>query len=158
MTLAWVRGEVNDTSGDLGWRPEMDAMSTGDPRAWMWNEALAMLARAEHMQRRFFEPTASAHAATWEPPVDIFENDVEFWIVVALPGVEQGDLQVSLEMGTLRVAGQRRLPAVTRAATLRRLEIPHGRFERSIAVPRTNSRARSLRAGEWLSRYLPHET
>jgi HSP20 family molecular chaperone IbpA len=116
----------------------MGAMTTGDPRAWMWNEALAMLARAEHMQRRFFEPVASTHAAAWEPPVDIFENDLEFWIVVALPGVEQRDLQVSLEAGGLRVAGQRRLPAVTRAATLRRLEIPHGWFERSIALPRTN--------------------
>lgn len=113
-------------------------MTTGDPRAWMWNEALAMLARAEHMQRRFFEPVVSTQAAAWEPPVDIFESDLEFWIIVALPGVEQRDLQVSLDTGTLRVAGQRRLPPETRTATLRRLEIPHGRFERSIALPRTN--------------------
>lgn len=113
-------------------------MTTGDPRAWMWNEALAMLARAEHMHRRFFEPATSIQSAAWEPPVDIFENDLEFWIVVALPGVEQCDLHVSYDAGTLRIAGQRRLPPVTRAATLRRLEIPHGRFERSIALPRTN--------------------
>jgi HSP20 family molecular chaperone IbpA len=103
----------------------------------MWNEALAMLARAEHLQRRFFEPATSVHTAVWEPPVDIFENEAEFWIVVALPGVEQSDLQVSLDTNTLRVAGQRRLPAVLRAATVHRLEIPHGRFERSISLPRT---------------------
>jgi HSP20 family protein len=113
-------------------------MTTDDPRAWMWNEALTVIARAEHLHRRFFEPVTTIQAANWEPPVDIFENDLELWIVVALPGVEQNDLQVSLDTRTLRVAGQRRLPAVTRTATLRRLEIPHGRFERHIVLPRAS--------------------
>jgi HSP20 family molecular chaperone IbpA len=102
----------------------------------MWNEALAMIARAEHLHRRFFEPGNSPmQAALWEPPVDIFEADRELWIVAALPGVEPGELDVSIEADVLRVTGQRRLPAAARTATIHRLEIPYGRFERHIKLP-----------------------
>jgi HSP20 family molecular chaperone IbpA len=101
----------------------------------MWNEALAMIARAEHLHRQFFEPGISMQAACWEPPVDIFETDRELWIVVALPGVEHDDLDVSTDAHVLRVAGQRRLPVAARTATIHRLEIPHGRFERRIRLP-----------------------
>jgi HSP20 family molecular chaperone IbpA len=101
----------------------------------MWEEALAMIERAEHLHRRFFAPGFSPlQAAVWEPPVDIFETDRELWIVVALPGTEPDDLDVSIDAGILRVAGQRRLPAAARAAVIHRLEIPYGRFERQIQL------------------------
>ena len=113
-------------------------MTTGDLRSWMWNEALAMLDRAEHLHRRFFEPGLSPiQGASWEPPVDIFETDREFLIVVALPGVAPEELDVSVEGDVLRVAGHRRLPSVARAAVVHRLEIPHGHFERRIRLPST---------------------
>jgi HSP20 family molecular chaperone IbpA len=102
----------------------------------MWEEALAMIERAEHLHRRFFEPGFSPlQAAVWKPPVDIFETDRELWIVVALPGAEPDDLELSIDADTLRVAGQRRLPAAARAAVIHRLEIPYGHFERQIQLP-----------------------
>ncbi|HEY3658491.1 MAG TPA: Hsp20/alpha crystallin family protein [Steroidobacteraceae bacterium] len=110
-------------------------MTESDPRAWMWNEALAMIARAEHLRRQFFEPGIALQAVIWEPPVDIFETDRELWIIVALPGVEHDDLDVSIEADGLRVTGQRRLPAAARTASIHRLEIPRGRFERHISLP-----------------------
>jgi len=113
-------------------------MTTGDLRNWMWNEALAMVERAEHLHRRFFEPDLSPiHAASWEPPVDILETDLELLIVVALPGVGHDDLDVSVDGDVLRVAGYRRLPSVARSAVIHRLEIPHGHFERRIRLPAT---------------------
>ncbi|MGE0241259.1 MAG: Hsp20/alpha crystallin family protein [Parvibaculaceae bacterium] len=108
-------------------------MSASDPRRIMWNEALAMLARAEQVQRRFFEP--AGQGTCWEPPVDMFETTDEFWIIAALPGVEADELSLSIEGGVLRVQGQRRLPVTARAASVHRLEIPYGRFERSIRLP-----------------------
>jgi HSP20 family molecular chaperone IbpA len=108
-------------------------MSPSDPRRIMWNEALAVIARAEQMQRRLFEP--AGRASCWEPPVDVFETEDEFWIIAALPGVEPDDLDVSIDGGVLRVAGQRRLPIAARAASVHRLEIPNGRFERIIRLP-----------------------
>jgi HSP20 family molecular chaperone IbpA len=107
----------------------------GDPRVWMWNEALALIAQAEQLHRRFFEPGIPMQVANWEPPVDMFETDRELWIVAALPGVEPGDLDVSIDADVLQVAGQRRLPAVARTASVHRLEIPHGRFERHVKLP-----------------------
>lgn len=111
-------------------------MSATDPRAWLWNEALAMIERAEHLHRRFFEPSLSSlEVRCWEPPVDVFETDRELWIAAALPGVEPKDLQLSIEGDALRICGQRRLPLAARAAAIRRMEIPNGRFERSIRLP-----------------------
>jgi HSP20 family molecular chaperone IbpA len=124
-------------------------MAESDPRTWMWNEALAMIARAEHLHRRFFEPGFAAIETTcWEPPIDIFETRDELWLVAALPGVEAADLRVSLEGDTLRLAGQRRLPLAARAATIHRLEIPHGHFERRIQLP---ARHLTLQGSELLS-------
>jgi HSP20 family protein len=110
-------------------------MTAGDPRNWMWGEACAMIERAEQLHRQFFQPDLSSlQAVNWEPPVDIFETARELLIVAALPGVEPQDLDVSIEGSLLIVAGQRRLPAA-RGATIHRLEIPHGRFERRIRLP-----------------------
>ena len=111
-------------------------MPPGDPRNWMWEEACATLARAERLHRQFFQPTFSTvQAANWEPPVDIFETERDIWILVALPGVQRPDLEVSIQSGALVVAGIRRLPAEARGAAIRRLEIPHGRFERRVGLP-----------------------
>jgi HSP20 family molecular chaperone IbpA len=109
---------------------------TADPRRWMWAEACAMIERAEQMHRQFFQPgLAGAPRASWEPPVDIFESEHDLLIVVALPGVESQDIEISSEPETLLVTGVRRLPAGARGMAVQRLEIPHGRFERRIKLP-----------------------
>jgi HSP20 family protein len=103
--------------------------------AWMWAEACEALARAERMHRQFFRPGEIGSRAVWEPPVDIFESEDELWIVAALPGVEPSRLDIAVEAGVLIIAGERRTPTLQRAAAIHRLEIPHGRFERRIALP-----------------------
>jgi HSP20 family protein len=111
-------------------------MRSGDPSSWMWAEACAMIERAERVQRALFNPCRSdASPVNWEPPIDVFETEGELWILVALPGVEAPDPEVSIEAGMLRVSGARRLPAVARVAAVHRLEIPRGRFERRIPLP-----------------------
>lgn len=102
--------------------------------AWMWAQACEMLGRAERMHRQFFQPATSTQAA-WEPPVDVIEGPSEFVIVVAMPGVSSGSVQVSQEPGALRVHGVRALPLSASAHHVRQLEIPHGVFERRIALP-----------------------
>ncbi len=95
-----------------------------------------MIERAEHLHRQFFHPHLSdGSGPNWEPPVDIFENDEEFCIVVALPGVDPRNLEVRIESGTIVVRGLQRLPAVSGNALIHRLEIPYGRFERRIQLP-----------------------
>lgn len=107
-----------------------------DPAAWMWLQACELIGRVEGLHRRFFRPAPShAPTAAWEPPVDVFENDVEIVVVVAMPGVNAERVRVVSEPGALTVHGVRVLPFGGARYALRRLEIPYGAFERRIALP-----------------------
>lgn len=110
-------------------------MPPRDLEAWMWAEACEALARAERMHRQFFRLGQTGPRPSWEPPVDIFESEEALWIVAALPGVDAAHLEIDMKNGVLVLAGERPSPAVQRAAAIRRLEIPQGRFERRIALP-----------------------
>jgi HSP20 family protein len=104
---------------------------------WMWDEALAALDRAERRQRKFFALLGGqAPQAVWEPPVDVFETDDEVWIVVALPGVRAEQVKLRVEATALVVQTERVPLGMRECARIRRLEIPYGRFERRIELPR----------------------
>lgn len=96
-----------------------------------------MVERAERLRRQFFELSRSrqGRGAAWEPPVDIFEDENGLCVTVALPGVGPDDMEVILDGNLLIVAGRRKLPEMCRAAVIHRIELPHGRFERCIALP-----------------------
>lgn len=103
---------------------------------WMWSEACEMLARAERMHREFFRPIRSAaRAPAWEPPVDVLETDRAVLVFIALPGVDPERVEAVIEDGTLLVAGLRVLPTELQTATIHRLELPQGRFERRVRLP-----------------------
>ena len=109
-------------------------MRRTDPADWMWAQACDLLDEAERLHRRFFRLAAAAPAA-WEPPVDVFEDERELIVVVAMPGVTADRVQVLSEPGLLVVRGERRLPFAGRRVAVRQLEIPYGAFERRIPLP-----------------------
>src|SRR3569623_1955021 len=103
---------------------------------WMWSEACEMLSRAERMHRAFFRPTrTAARRPTWEPPADALETDLAVLVFIALPGVDPDRVEAVIEDGCLLVAGLRILPAELQTATIHRLELPQGRFERRVRLP-----------------------
>jgi HSP20 family molecular chaperone IbpA len=107
-----------------------------DPNGWMWAEAFDLLEQADRLHRQFFRPTTSRRAAAlWEPPVDIFEDEREIVIVVAMPGVPADRVQVVSEPGALVVRGTRPLPLSDTGHQVRQLEIPYGAFERRLPLP-----------------------
>jgi HSP20 family molecular chaperone IbpA len=76
---------------------------------WMWSEACALIERAERLQRDLCWPgMVGAQEVGREPPVDVYEDRHQMWVVAALPGVEQSDLDVAVESGVLVVSGFRR--------------------------------------------------
>lgn len=113
-------------------------MNSRDLSRLMWSEALSMLEQADRLHRQFFQP-AAAQAPAWEPPVDVIESAEAIWVQVALPGVDPGSVTVGLEPDALIVSAQRSFPAGSgeggRAARIRALEIPYGRFQRKIGLP-----------------------
>jgi HSP20 family protein len=110
-------------------------MSTERHYGLMWLHALELADEAERLQRRFPRYLGpGTDAVSWEPPVDIHETPEGFVILFALPGVPPEDIEVQLEHTALTVSAKRRLRITDRDAIIRRLEIPHGRFVRQIAL------------------------
>ncbi len=99
---------------------------------WMWSEACDSLARAERLHRQFFQPR---RPGTWEPPVDILETEREVLLFFALPGVSIDKVEAIIDGADLVVAGTRVLPPQLRTATIHRIELPQGRFERRVRLP-----------------------
>jgi len=125
-------------------------MSSRNPTDWMWSQAIDLLEQAERMHRQFFRLTPSARTTpTWEPPVDVFEDEDEVVILVALPGVPADRIEVTYEPGVLVVRAERRLPFSGTRRPVRQLEIPYGYFERRIPLTDVDLAAgmRELRDG-----------
>ena len=110
----------------------------------MWAEACEALARAERLQREVFRPRQAPAARgaaappvlpVWEPPADVLETPREVLILVALPGVDPEQVEASIEGGALHVTGLRLLPPELRGASIHRMELPQGRFERHLPLP-----------------------
>jgi HSP20 family protein len=111
-------------------------MSRGDPRDWMWSEALQMLAQADRLHRQMFKPNVSQQRRpNWEPPVDMLETEDKVLILAALPGVDAAKVRAVIQDGVLVITGERVLPDELRTATIHRLELPQGWFERRVELP-----------------------
>jgi HSP20 family molecular chaperone IbpA len=100
----------------------------------MWAEACQLLEQAERLHRQFFRLGAPGARTVWEPPVDVFENDDEITVVVALPGVSPESVEVVHEPRGIVVRAERRIP-FGESYSIGRLEIPYGFFERRLALP-----------------------
>jgi HSP20 family protein len=125
-------------------------MTARFPTDWMWAQAFEVLEEAERMHRQFFRlSTPGRGPVTWEPPVDIFEDERDVVVFVALPGVPAQRIEVTTESGDLVVRGERALPLASSPCGLRRLEIPYGFFERKIPLPeaRLETATREVRDG-----------
>jgi HSP20 family protein len=75
--------------------------------------------------------------AGWAPPLDLSEDQNNLIVEVELPGVKKDDLEVSVHNGVLSISGER--PVVEseqKDATYYRQERFHGRFHRSITLPK----------------------
>jgi len=113
-------------------------MNSRDLSRFMWSEALSLLDQADRLHRQFARP-AAARVPTWEPPVDVVETTSSLRITVALPGASPDTISVSREPDAVTISARRAFPISAsesgRGARVRALEIPHGRFERRIAMP-----------------------
>jgi HSP20 family molecular chaperone IbpA len=101
----------------------------------MWLRALELADEAERLHRHFLRYIGpGTDAVRWEPPVDIHETEDGLILLFALPGVAPEDIEVRLERAALIVSALRRVKLPEAGSIIRRLEIPHGRFVREIAL------------------------
>ncbi len=77
-------------------------------------------------------------AESWQPSVNLYEDDAHYFVVVDVAGVTVSDLDVKVEKGLLTVTGQRAVPQPEDPQGPLRLhvmEIDHGRFTRTVHLP-----------------------
>jgi HSP20 family protein len=99
----------------------------------MWSEAARMLDDADRISQQFFRVQEQEHCAgVWEPPVDIFETENAWNVLIALPGVPSEGIRYRLDGDCLDVVGVRVVPAECADGAIRRKEVPHGRFARRL--------------------------
>jgi HSP20 family molecular chaperone IbpA len=87
------------------------------------------------MHRQFFQLSGSPTSVAWEPPADVLETERAVLVLVALPGVDLGEVKALISQGELFISGIRAYPEEIQTAIIHRLELPQGRFERRIRLP-----------------------
>ena len=74
-------------------------------------------------------------AASFVPPVDIYEDDKKVIIKLEAPGIEEKDLDVRMENHTLTVKGERKFEAEEKEQNFHRIERRYGSFLRAFTLP-----------------------
>ena len=79
----------------------------------------------------------SEGAATrpWTPSVDIKETENEITLIADVPGVEQKDLEIKIEDGTLTLKGERKFEEEKKGEGYHRIERGYGSFVRCFSIP-----------------------
>jgi HSP20 family protein len=97
-----------------------------------FREFNALPARLGFLGRDWDTPPATA---TWNPSVDIFENDNDVVIKAEVPGMNAKDFDVRLENNVLTIKGERHFEKETKEENYHRIEREYGNFTRSFALP-----------------------
>jgi HSP20 family protein len=75
---------------------------------------------------------------SWVPAVDIFETDAHDLVLRAeLPGMSREDIAVTVENGTIVIAGEKKFDPAVKEEHYRRVERAYGTFHRSFTLPNT---------------------
>lgn len=83
---------------------------------------------------RGFEPSAAAPRA-FAPDVDVHETDAELRVTADLPGLEEKNVDVSVESDVLTISGERQAETSREERGRRYTERSYGKFQRSIPLP-----------------------
>jgi HSP20 family protein len=74
---------------------------------------------------------------TFIPPVDIYEDEHNLVLKLEVPGMNEEDLNVSLENNTLAVSGERKFEKEEKEENFHRIERRYGSFSRTFRLPNT---------------------
>jgi HSP20 family protein len=71
----------------------------------------------------------------WAPLVDIIESEHEYLIKAELPEVKREEVKVTVQDGTLTIAGERTIEKEEKDKKFHRIERAYGHFARSFTLP-----------------------
>lgn len=116
------------------WRSDnLPEVMRGDP-------FLAFRQEMDRLFDSFFAPAQFSRFAGgfgFNPAIDVTENDKEVRVRAELPGVDEKDIDISLDGDMLTVRGEKREERVEDGERRRVVERSYGAFERTIQLPFT---------------------
>jgi len=71
----------------------------------------------------------------WAPSMDVSETKEAIMVKAEVPGMEAGDIQISLQEQILTIKGEKRQEREEKEARYHRLERTYGAFTRSVRLP-----------------------
>jgi HSP20 family protein len=74
---------------------------------------------------------------TFVPPVDVYEDEHNLVLKLEVPGVNEEDLNVSVENDTLTIQGERKFEKEEKEENFHRIERRYGSFTRTFKLPNT---------------------
>ena len=89
---------------------------------------------------RLFQDTVSRllsepSARPWTPPVDIRETDNEVVLMADVPGIDEKNIDIRIEAGTLTIKGERKFEEEKKGEGYHIMERGYGTFARSFRLP-----------------------
>ena len=115
----------------MRWDPFQDLRDAQDEMTQM----AQMSPRLAHALGLHGQQQDSGTATAWAPALDISERKDAYLVTVELPGVDAGDLQVTLEDGVLTIQGERYFAHDSSEQHFHRVERRYGAFRRAITLP-----------------------
>ena len=82
-------------------------------------------------------PSVATESTEWAPRVDILEEENHYLLKADLPGVDDKDLEITLDKNVLTIKGQRSAEVETETKSVTRRERFTGEFVRKFTLPET---------------------
>jgi HSP20 family protein len=110
------------------------AITRWDP----FREVVALQNRMNSLFGNLNSETESAlTTASFTPAVDVYEDEKKVVLKLEVPGIEEKDLDVSVENHTLTVKGERKFEKEEKEENFHRIERRYGSFYRAFTLPST---------------------
>jgi len=96
--------------------------------------------RMNRILRESFSPENPEQALTttnFAPLVDVYEDEHDITLKVEVPGIDEKDINVSIENNTLTVRGERKYEKDEKEENFQRVERMYGSFTRTFTLPST---------------------
>src|SRR5437667_5025091 len=86
-------------------------------------------------QQSYGDREEALTTSTFAPAVDVYEDEHNSTMKIEVPGIDEKDIDVSIENNTLTVRGQRRFEKEEKEENFQRVERQYGSFTRSFTLP-----------------------
>ncbi len=109
------------------------AITRWDP----FREVVALQNRVNSLFRDLNDGDSPLSTAGFVPAVDVYEDEKAVILKLEVPGIEEKDLDVSVENHTLTVKGERKMEKEEKEENFHRIERRYGSFFRAFTLPTT---------------------